>query len=242
MTPSHTENAGGGGRLTTGSFCTGIDRRTADPQRVKEMYALYLSGKSLARVATAFGVTRQSVYSVFSGRSLPLRTKKKLAFVEFEGERYTLNKQGYYRCTRGRKNTKFLHQQVWISLHGPIPFGFDIHHKDENKSNNAPANLECIAKPDHTRLHNPQMPIEDKNCAWCGKKLVRRESSILEGPAALAKRKFCNHKCAAAWKRRKPRGAFVAGNPASSFTSPQSIYPVGANAGASAACGMGETK
>ena len=31
---------------------------------------------------------------------------------------------------------------------------FVVHHKDENKANNAPSNLECMTDVEHTRLHS----------------------------------------------------------------------------------------
>ena len=45
------------------------------------------------------------------------------------------------------------HRWVWISIHGPIPPGYHIHHKDENRSNNDINNLELIEKSRHCRHH-----------------------------------------------------------------------------------------
>ncbi len=44
-------------------------------------------------------------------------------------------------------------QRIYII--GKIPDGYDIHHKDFNKTNNNIENLECLSKSDHTRLYSP---------------------------------------------------------------------------------------
>lgn len=122
------------------------------------MYDLYLEGHSLAKVARHFGVTRQAVYKMFNRRGWPLRPRPKpLPFVVFKEERYTIMVGGYYRKTRKtRGNRSYLHQDIWEDAYGPIPEGHDIHHKDGDKTNNTLSNLECLAKADHTRLHNQQ--------------------------------------------------------------------------------------
>lgn len=45
------------------------------------------------------------------------------------------------------------HRWVWISVHGPIPKGYHIHHKDEDRSNNDIENLELIERGRHQRHH-----------------------------------------------------------------------------------------
>ena len=47
----------------------------------------------------------------------------------------------------------FLHREIWKHHNGPIPEGYDIHHKDENPLNNDPSNLECLSHSDHRSLH-----------------------------------------------------------------------------------------
>ena len=62
---------------------------------------------------------------------------------EFDGARY-------YRCgpyfqRRGSR----LHRVVWEWHHGTIPDGTHIHHKDGDRTNNAPDNLECLDAQEH---------------------------------------------------------------------------------------------
>ena len=47
----------------------------------------------------------------------------------------------------------YVHRLVWALTYGPIPDGYDVHHKDENRLNNAIENLEAMPAPEHHRLH-----------------------------------------------------------------------------------------
>ena len=44
-------------------------------------------------------------------------------------------------------------QFVWISKNGPIPKGMVIHHKDEDKTNDAIENLMMVSKSQHLAMH-----------------------------------------------------------------------------------------
>jgi hypothetical protein len=48
------------------------------------------------------------------------------------------------------------HRYVWEKENGVIPNGYDIHHIDGNKSNNAIFNLQLLEKTEHTKLHQAQ--------------------------------------------------------------------------------------
>lgn len=200
-------------------------KMASDPPAVKRraryasillMYEFYCSGKTLEEIGVQFGRTRQSVFEIFKRYGLKCRSKKLLPFIEFRGLKYTVDKNGYYRCTVGRIKTKFLHQEVWRSHNGEIPNGYDIHHRDENKQNNCIENLECLSKADHTRLYSPhnnqftrgfqRRGFASKNCAYCGKFLVpNRDGDRKETPSAFAKRLTCNPQCGG--KLRAAKGA-----------------------------------
>ena len=47
------------------------------------------------------------------------------------------------------------HRYIWEKEIGKIPEGWDIHHKNEDKSDNRIENLECLSKSDHTKLYSP---------------------------------------------------------------------------------------
>ncbi len=67
----------------------------------------------------------------------------------FNGKTYHLYKgERYY--SRG---TKRLHRVVWEYYNGPIPEGYEIHHKDGDPENNDISNLVCVSAATHEELH-----------------------------------------------------------------------------------------
>lgn len=116
------------------------------------MFDLYQQGFSLAQVAIAFEVTRQSVYKMFTKRGYPMRTIEPLPFRVFEGRKYTLRVNGYYGATEGDR--EYLHRAMWIAANGPIPDGWDIHHRDHDCTNNVLGNFECLPKDEHARRYS----------------------------------------------------------------------------------------
>lgn len=126
--------------------------RKPDWEKTQQMYDLYCQGLSLAEVASHFGVSRQTVYTRFKRAHRPMRERKPaLPFVEYDGCRYTLGVNGYMRRTDG--NRQLLHRAIWEREVGPIPEGWEIHHRDHDKTNNTLSNFECLSKEDHARLH-----------------------------------------------------------------------------------------
>ena len=71
--------------------------------------------------------------------------------VEWNGYVWHMWKRGYYET-----NLR-LHREVWRSVHGDIPKGFDVHHIDEDKRNNDPSNLGLISRSNHSRHHAPHL-------------------------------------------------------------------------------------
>lgn len=68
------------------------------------------------------------------------------------GRKFYQDKQtGYWISTDMPKIRA--HQWVWKNIHGLIPKGYHIHHKDENKSNNDINNLILVKPAEHLRLH-----------------------------------------------------------------------------------------
>lgn len=52
-----------------------------------------------------------------------------------------------------KQGNKFVHRIVWEAHHGPIPPGFDVHHKDEDKHNNKISNLTLRQRGAHISEH-----------------------------------------------------------------------------------------
>jgi hypothetical protein len=112
------------------------------------MYQLYQRGYSCEQVSKAFGISRQSVHLRFTRQKLQLRPRIiPLPYILYRGKKYTRRKNDYYACTSGTR--QFLHRQVWIDSRGLIPQNYDVHHKDNDKSNNHINNLELISKSKH---------------------------------------------------------------------------------------------
>ena len=99
-------------------------------------------------------MSRQAVWERLKRNNVEMRTKKVLPFIIYDGLKFTISKNGYYRATRRDKHVS-LHRYKYQKEVGKIPEGYDIHHKDGNKLNNAIDNLECLSKADHTKLYSP---------------------------------------------------------------------------------------
>lgn len=173
------------------------------------MYALYQGGYSLEQVGRAFGITRQSVYDMFSRRGWTLRAKTLLPTLEYDGVTYTQDHDGYYRQTVGDGHRRWLHHVVWEKHFGPIPDGHEIHHRDGDKTNNAPGNLVCLTPSGHARLHQLYQPIAERRCRHCSAILARKRqpSGRLETPAEVARRVYCDAVCHGRAMRGRPRGS-----------------------------------
>ena len=60
----------------------------------------------------------------------------------------------YLQCwffLNGRTVPVYLHRLVWMAFHGEIPDGFEINHKDTNKLNCRPENLELVTHAENQK-------------------------------------------------------------------------------------------
>lgn len=110
---------------------------------------------------------------------------------ELEKKKYVSN--GYYWVYVGGSNYAEmpLHNYVWNLYHPDERVNIHdkniIHHKDENKFNNSPSNLERKSIVDHNHDHLTQRRKDMPN-------KFNSKSSSLGGKAAQAKRKLDNKK------------------------------------------------
>jgi hypothetical protein len=74
-------------------------------------------------------------------------------FVTFQGRKYRLSGRYYRAESWGRGGPSNLHRARWEYYRGPIPAGFDVHHKDGDGTNNRIANLELVESREHARQH-----------------------------------------------------------------------------------------
>lgn len=82
-----------------------------------------------------------------------------------------LNKNGYYVIRHSSQIYTSLHREVYKKYNGDIPKGWEIHHKDCDKTNNNPQNLIALSRSQHRLLHE-QLRRE--------KRAERRRSDINE--------------------------------------------------------------
>lgn len=65
----------------------------------------------------------------------------------------------YYLCGKYfQRGGVRLHREVWKAHNGDIPEGYDVHHKDGNRTNNQPENLELLDGGAHNSMHSRSMP------------------------------------------------------------------------------------
>lgn len=76
-------------------------------------------------------------------------------YVEFEGVRFYRKPSGYLVAAPGKnvRGERYLHRAVWVHHDGPIPDGYDVHHVDHDRGNNAIGNLRCLPRKEHAAYH-----------------------------------------------------------------------------------------
>jgi len=140
-----------------------IDKKLIEPGRITNAFKSY-SGASVVAVTLDNGeVIKCTPNHRFLLRDGTYKEAKYLV----EGESI----MPLYRCFSERGYEKFLHvnKDVWLYTHrrmaGKLPREFRdekgrfikwvvVHHKDYNKLNNNPTNLQYMVGSDHTKLHN----------------------------------------------------------------------------------------
>jgi hypothetical protein len=82
--------------------------------------------------------------------------------VTYRGVKFYPNKKGYYYLRYSPTSINLwhaeraLHRVVWLDIYGEIPLGYEVHHKDGNRANNAPTNLQCLLHSEHRLLHRQE--------------------------------------------------------------------------------------
>ena len=71
----------------------------------------------------------------------------------FGGRVFYHTSHNYY-ITGNRHGVRiYLHRAMWQVVHGTIPKGYHVHHKDGNKENNTFDNFALLTRRDHYRKH-----------------------------------------------------------------------------------------
>lgn len=111
----------------------------------------YLEGQSIEKIATFYGITRQAMWKILVRRGVAMRHLEPAEFVVWNGAKYSVRENGYLAKTI--ESRSYLHREIWEQHYGPIPLGYEVHHKDEDKRNNALNNLELLTEADHAAAH-----------------------------------------------------------------------------------------
>jgi hypothetical protein len=128
-------------------------RRFRDEEIVQAMYRAYQSGLSIRQVAALYRgrYKHQTIHGMFARRGFQLRHAKKRRAIEYAGMRFTENNDGYFQAWTG-EGFVYLHRRVWEDTFGPIPPGMVVHHKNDDRANNGPENLELKSRAEIIRL------------------------------------------------------------------------------------------
>ena len=75
---------------------------------------------------------------------------------------FRIGSKGYYEVTKGKHKGRLLHVVIMEALKGrKLNPNEVVHHKDENKLNNDPNNLELMTRSEHAR-HHAQLNIVNR--------------------------------------------------------------------------------
>lgn len=103
-----------------------------------------------------------------------------------------------YRTVKINGKTKLLHRHVMEQVLGRRLLPTEhVHHRDGDRKNNDPANLEVMSCHDHQHHHKQKHP-EIKVCQFCG-------TQFRPKPTKRERAKCCSWKCghALSWRTRK---------------------------------------
>jgi len=73
-------------------------------------------------------------------------------YIEYDSKRFYEDSFGYWICREGKKFSR-LHRYLYEKEVGKIPYGYDVHHIDFDRSNNELSNFKIINKKEHLQFH-----------------------------------------------------------------------------------------
>jgi hypothetical protein len=107
---------------------------------------------------------------------------------------------GDYPGKRYRERYAYEHRVNWWKETGENPDDFPnhvVHHRDEEKRNNKPINLELKPVVEHGKHHARPKTMVGKLCLHCGTYFERRSEGV------KLERKFCSRRCIGLYNHRK---------------------------------------
>ena len=92
----------------------------------------------------------------FTDEHRQLISKGRLRWADRNAKGVCINSNGYAEFTRGEHKGRGVHDVIVERIIGRrLAPDEVVHHRDENRSNNHPSNLELMTRADHTRHHEP---------------------------------------------------------------------------------------
>jgi hypothetical protein len=140
------------------------NKKEIDIELIKKLY--YEDKLDYRKIAKYLDISVGPIYSLFKKLGWKARTNTdlKIGFRHSLKTKLQISKslvkypEGHiYRGYRWiTYNGQYMSEQnvVWIKNYGPIPKGYEIHHKNLDKLDNRIENLDCLKHGDHTKLHN----------------------------------------------------------------------------------------
>jgi hypothetical protein len=112
-----------------------------------------------------------------------------------------------YPGARYRGRYVYEHHLVWYRSTGElVPPGHVVHHKDENKHNNAFDNLELKTRSEHSSEHGATGRAMTKlSCRWCDIGFERETRQIKPGQTNF----FCARSHQAKYQREQSDGRWI---------------------------------
>ncbi len=131
--------------------------------------------------------------------------------IEYDGHHFHLDSLGKYYITdyyygHGQKTRKkkLLHRVIWEKETGiPIPKGYIVHHKDENKDNNNIDNLELKTFSQHRRDHMLKLYENEEFLENNNKHLANVNNLAKSWHKSKSGKKFHKKIGKLSWKKRK---------------------------------------
>lgn len=128
-----------------------------------EIAARYLAGETVAELAVSYGVSRPTLAKALDREGVQRRAAKQ--------RKGRLSGEANPAWNGGRRRRKDGYWLVWTPegerlehrvvmerhLGRKLRDEEIVHHRDEDKGNNDPANLELMRQSEHARLHSPAM-------------------------------------------------------------------------------------